>query len=237
MSASTFCQLIEFLASPERPEGTLRYHELQGFFFAITCSPELIPPSEWMPMIFNGKEAGYADMEEARLILQTLMDLYNQINEQVLTTEIALPDDIITQESPTDNIGDTTDLGQWCTGFVIGHDWLAELWDTYTPQELDQELDSAVITLTFFSNQKLAEAYQQEIRHKKPLSLDELAALLFSVFEEAMKSYAYMGWSIQTALFEESKPQEPYVSEGKIGRNAPCPCGSSKKYKKCCGIN
>lgn len=23
----------------------------------------------------------------------------------------------------------------------------------------------------------------------------------------------------------------------KIGRNAPCPCGSGKKYKKCCGIN
>jgi preprotein translocase subunit SecA len=23
----------------------------------------------------------------------------------------------------------------------------------------------------------------------------------------------------------------------KIGRNDPCPCGSGKKYKKCCGIN
>jgi len=24
-------------------------------------------------------------------------------------------------------------------------------------------------------------------------------------------------------------------SEKKVGRNAPCPCGSGKKYKKCCG--
>ena len=24
---------------------------------------------------------------------------------------------------------------------------------------------------------------------------------------------------------------------GKIGRNAPCPCGSGKKYKRCCGAN
>jgi preprotein translocase subunit SecA len=24
-------------------------------------------------------------------------------------------------------------------------------------------------------------------------------------------------------------------NEEKIGRNAPCPCGSGKKYKKCCG--
>jgi preprotein translocase subunit SecA len=22
----------------------------------------------------------------------------------------------------------------------------------------------------------------------------------------------------------------------KVGRNAPCPCGSGKKYKKCCGV-
>ncbi|NLN01655.1 MAG: DUF1186 domain-containing protein [Lentisphaerae bacterium] len=27
----------------------------------------------------------------------------------------------------------------------------------------------------------------------------------------------------------------PAASEGKVGRNDPCPCGSGKKYKKCCG--
>ena len=26
-------------------------------------------------------------------------------------------------------------------------------------------------------------------------------------------------------------------AEKKIGRNAPCPCGSGKKYKRCCLIN
>lgn len=32
------------------------------------------------------------------------------------------------------------------------------------------------------------------------------------------------------------EPQEPFVrEEAKIGRNDPCPCGSGKKYKKCCG--
>ena len=29
----------------------------------------------------------------------------------------------------------------------------------------------------------------------------------------------------------------PVVGAGKIGRNAPCPCGSGKKYKRCCGAN
>ncbi len=32
------------------------------------------------------------------------------------------------------------------------------------------------------------------------------------------------------------RPAQPYVREGrKIGRNEPCPCGSGKKYKRCCG--
>ncbi len=35
----------------------------------------------------------------------------------------------------------------------------------------------------------------------------------------------------------ETSPQQPYVGPEKIGRNAPCPCGSGKKYKKCCGLN
>ena len=30
-------------------------------------------------------------------------------------------------------------------------------------------------------------------------------------------------------------PPKPKIAEQKIGRNAPCPCGSGKKYKNCCG--
>ncbi len=30
-------------------------------------------------------------------------------------------------------------------------------------------------------------------------------------------------------------PEEPFRREApKVGRNDPCPCGSGKKYKKCC---
>jgi hypothetical protein len=31
------------------------------------------------------------------------------------------------------------------------------------------------------------------------------------------------------------EPPKPLIREPKIGRNDPCPCGSGKKYKKCCG--
>ena len=30
-------------------------------------------------------------------------------------------------------------------------------------------------------------------------------------------------------------PSQPITVEKKIGRNEPCPCGSGKKYKLCCG--
>jgi hypothetical protein len=35
--------------------------------------------------------------------------------------------------------------------------------------------------------------------------------------------------------FTKSSYLEPTRSEHKTGRNTPCPCGSGKKYKRCCG--
>ena len=37
------------------------------------------------------------------------------------------------------------------------------------------------------------------------------------------------------ALYKEQKESTTIRKEKKIGRNDPCPCGSGKKYKKCCG--
>ena len=61
---------------------------------------------------------------------------------------------------------------------------------------------------------------------------------LESVFEEN-------GWNYTIAL-EPDKPEDikdldillnpmkTRIAEEKVGRNDPCPCGSGKKYKKCC---
>lgn len=38
-------------------------------------------------------------------------------------------------------------------------------------------------------------------------------------------------------LYLQQKKSGTVVKEKKIGRNDPCPCGSGKKYKKCCGAN
>lgn len=39
----------------------------------------------------------------------------------------------------------------------------------------------------------------------------------------------------QKALYIEQRDSRTIVKGAKIGRNDPCPCGSGKKYKKCCG--
>ncbi len=38
-------------------------------------------------------------------------------------------------------------------------------------------------------------------------------------------------------IYKESKLSGTVIKEKKIGRNDPCPCGSGKKYKQCCGKN
>lgn len=40
-------------------------------------------------------------------------------------------------------------------------------------------------------------------------------------------------WYFESGEFAE--PQPLVRAEPKVGRNDPCPCGSNKKYKKCCG--
>ena len=37
------------------------------------------------------------------------------------------------------------------------------------------------------------------------------------------------------AFYKEQKKSTTIVKDAKIGRNDPCPCGSGKKYKYCCG--
>jgi len=36
-------------------------------------------------------------------------------------------------------------------------------------------------------------------------------------------------------LLDKTEKVAPIKSAGAAGRNDPCPCGSGKKYKKCCG--
>jgi tetratricopeptide (TPR) repeat protein len=60
------------------------------------------------------------------------------------------------------------------------------------------------------------------------------------VVERAIEIYTALGNNQQAAelkneLEKGQAKANPQVTVTKIGRNEPCPCGSGKKYKKCCG--
>lgn len=223
--------LRRFLAAPERPAGTFSYPELCGFLFAICCSPEMVPPSDWLPLIFDDKDAGYRDMEEAQKILATIMGLYNHVNRGVRDKQPALPPQCEARRATPANLEPEAPLSLWARGFGMGHDYLSEVWDAHTPDALDEDLGACMMVLTFFASRELAEAYRQEMKATDK-TLEEFAAHMLEMFPEALLQYALIGRSIADAL---QRPKPEPARSAKIGRNDPCPCGSGKKYKKCHG--
>jgi len=55
--------------------------------------------------------------------------------------------------------------------------------------------------------------------------------------EESVKKEHTQPKQVQYNRGEGSEALQPVARGRKVGRNDPCPCGSGKKYKKCCGIN
>ena len=226
--------LQAFLADPARPAGTLRYHELQGFLFTVASAPELIPPSDWLPIIFADQEVDYASRDKAQEILGQIMALYNTAAAVGRDDAGPLPVDGLFRDDILANFNDDAPIAQWARGFLLGHQWLEELWEAYVPETLDEEFGATIMTLSFFSSRQLAEAFLAEAT-APARSLEALAETMRRVFPNAVMQYAHLGRSITTALLEHATEAPEPVRTAKVGRNAPCPCGSGKKYKRCCG--
>lgn len=58
-----------------------------------------------------------------------------------------------------------------------------------------------------------------------------------SGFQKSFDAVGITAEDIRDLLVEiQANKEEPVVRSGpKVGRNEPCPCGSGKKYKRCCG--
>ncbi|HET9401068.1 MAG TPA: SEC-C metal-binding domain-containing protein, partial [Candidatus Acidoferrales bacterium] len=65
----------------------------------------------------------------------------------------------------------------------------------------------------------------------QPVRPEEEAKALERKQERQQKQMQYQTGPAQ------AEPPKPVRSGAKVGRNDPCPCGSGKKYKKCCGAN
>ena len=75
--------LDAFLISDRLSSDSMMLSDLDGFLTGIAIGPELVPPSEWLPVAFGGEAPQFADMTEAQAILGTIMARYNEILAQV----------------------------------------------------------------------------------------------------------------------------------------------------------
>jgi uncharacterized protein len=225
-------RLAQFLRAPQRPEGTMTYCELAGFLYAVSCAPETIRPSEWLPLVFNEGEAGFETPDEAQEILPAILLLYNEVNRVVAEFCPELPPGCAILPDPMANLDPEAPLSRWARGFGGGYDWLQETWGR-APKELDEVLGVDMMVLSFFASRRLAERYL--IEWKAKATLEELAATVVDAFPEAVSSFARIGRTLFKAGLESQHQAREPVRRVKIGRNEPCPCGSGKKYKVCCG--
>ena len=83
----------------------------------------------------------------------------------------------------------------------------------------------------------------EEIEADSEISLKiDFEKLYFNMLNvEAEWLYTLPGWEGILSAEKRKEIEKAYkktktvVKENKVGRNDPCPCGSGKKYKKCCG--
>ncbi len=227
-------QLKRFLADPGRPPGTMSYHELQGFLFAVAAAPDLVRPSEWMPMIFDEAGASYQNIDEAKMVMAALTEIYNSTVMAINEQRPALPADCQFRPEALANLEDDAPVSQWSRGFTRGHSWLEESWDLPLPKAMDNDLALLMMTLSFFSSRKIAEAFAKESGRR---GVARMAETIREVFSDAVIEYAAMGRMLQQAVAESSAQTvaPPGTRPPKVGRNERCPCGSGVKYKKCCG--
>jgi uncharacterized protein len=71
--------LDDYLMSDHAPDDSMGLSDLDGFLTGIVVGPELILPSEWLPVIWGREEPEFETEAEMRTVLGTIMGRYNEI--------------------------------------------------------------------------------------------------------------------------------------------------------------
>jgi uncharacterized protein len=209
--------LDAYLMSDASPEHCMQLSDLDGFLTAIVVGPELIKPSEWLPVVWGGDDPGFETEEQAQLILGSIMGRYNEIVRSLA----AVPAEL---EPLFWETGDgITVAGDWAEGFMDAMQLRPRAWAELLD---DDKTGPALIPILVFADddQGMMPSPQSEDRRK----LVETAAELIP--DSVIKIDGY--W----------KARRPHGgaqpgARKKPGRNDPCSCGSGRKYKRCCGAN
>jgi uncharacterized protein len=73
--------------------------------------------------------------------------------------------------------------------------------------------------------------------HRAPAQLSVLCAGIKKFYQHSLPEFNRLAGEIKQQRAAEERQRQAAVRAplGKVGRNDPCPCGSGKKFKRCCG--
>lgn len=211
--------LDAFLMSDRAPENAMGLSDLDGFLTAIAIGPEMIMPSEWLPVIWGGEEPAFEDLGEAQRILSLIMARYNEI---ISTLDADAEDwEPVFWEGPEGEVIVT----DWAAGFMDAVRLRAHAWQ---PLIEDREAGSLMMPIVFAGS-------EQDLADEMGLDPDQAEELLKSAAEDI--PICVIGIDLFWKERRHLGPHAASARSAKTGRNEPCPCGSGKKYKRCCGLN
>ena len=211
-------RLERYLDAAERSESTLPLDATQGLLCAVVSAPSPIVPSRWMPAIL-GEEHQFSNADEAGEITALLISLHNDVAQQLNQGDGF---DFILYGDEGEN---HDSIALWCEGYLMGVELAEPAWDEGTdPEDLEEMLFAVVMLSGRWKEMMEAEGHpEMDAAEEERL----LAELRLSLPDEVIANRHY--W------FARAIPETVRRSTPKVGRNDPCPCGSGKKFKNCCG--
>lgn len=228
MSESDYDQLDRFLERFHH-EQAMNLEMLDGFFTALHCAPDMISPSACLPEIWGGEEIldkeSFESNEQLNVFLELVLRHWNDVLYRLKTEDVFLP---ILLDNESNGFFTGND---WAKGFMRGMDYHRDAWSDLMDDE--NEGGALVPILALYHEQDT----DPDMRpYKEPVSEELREKLLVSLCAGVMRVYRYFAPHRQkSAQLAKNQTGMFRRRQAKVGRNDPCPCGSGKKYKKCCG--
>lgn len=214
-------------------DGAMDLEELDGFFAALHCCPQLVPAHEYLPEVLGTGEFAEQDEffhthEAASLLFGLLMHHWNAVGEAFRNDDFFLP--LLLEDHEGKAYGNN-----WAIGFMRGVDMREDAWKEIFDDESKISWFFPILTLADESLPDDESEPRPELLAEKPVINDEdREKLLIAVSGGVTDMYRYFApHRRRAALATNSAALRK--QKNRIGRNDPCYCGSGKKYKKCCG--
>jgi len=130
-------ELENFLFSDKVPEECMTLSELDGFLTALAVGPVTVPPSEWLPVVWQGDGPVFENPQELERVLALILALNARIIEGIKKDEIAPMFNI----EPMDDGSELMTPDGWCWGFMQGMLLREDAWKPLMDSEEGDLLD------------------------------------------------------------------------------------------------